>query len=128
MNYYYTDGKNQYGPYPIEELRPKINPNTLVWREGMANWMPASNVDELKKLFAPPVNRRNVPQQSSSRDYVLMVLAILGFLASLWVLTVGTYAFSTHSHIDEATPVHVLISLYLVVFTIVTIVKAIMRR
>ena len=34
----------------------KVTPNSLVWRQGMANWVAASNVPEINALFgaAPP--------------------------------------------------------------------------
>ena len=49
MQYYYShNGTDQLGPVSIDEFR-KLNlpPGTLVWRDGMANWMPASQVPEL---------------------------------------------------------------------------------
>ena len=58
--YYYTDGKERYGPFSLEELQLKnITPTTLVWKEGMADWMPASQLSELtvppaSNLFSTP--------------------------------------------------------------------------
>lgn len=50
--FYYTDGKERFGPLSTEELKAKnITPQTLVWKEGFADWMPAGNVDELTSLF-----------------------------------------------------------------------------
>ena len=45
MNWYYYDGAKQVGPISQEELlqayqRGSINGQSLVWREGMANWEP----------------------------------------------------------------------------------------
>jgi hypothetical protein len=60
--YYYTDGKERYGPFSLEELQLKnITPTTLVWKEGMADWMPASQLSELtvqtsSNLFSTPEN------------------------------------------------------------------------
>lgn len=54
------DGK-QAGPFPIAQLTQMAQANqlqrsTLVWKEGMANWLNAGDVAELKSLFAsmPP--------------------------------------------------------------------------
>ncbi|MEQ8821663.1 MAG: SPFH domain-containing protein [Sumerlaeia bacterium] len=51
----------QAGPFNMEELKAKtqggaITRETLVWKEGMANWTKAGDVEELKVLFAsvPP--------------------------------------------------------------------------
>lgn len=50
--YYYADGDNHYGPYSIEELKKfRIFPETLVWHEGLSDWMPASQVQELNHLI-----------------------------------------------------------------------------
>lgn len=60
--YYYTDGKERYGPYTLDELKSKsLSHDTLVWKEGLVDWMPARNIAELESLFAsasgfpPPV-------------------------------------------------------------------------
>jgi hypothetical protein len=55
-----VDGK-QSGPHPMDELRQRasagaLTPETLVWKQGMGAWTPASQVDELASLFSagPP--------------------------------------------------------------------------
>jgi hypothetical protein len=56
MQYYYVNqASQQVGPVDIEELKKAgATPQTLVWKEGMKEWLPASTVAELKHLFAPP--------------------------------------------------------------------------
>jgi len=49
MVWYYLDGQEQIGPVTAEELRALeaegvVKPNTLVWREGMAQWERWANV------------------------------------------------------------------------------------
>lgn len=58
MNYFIIVNDAQQGPYTIEELRSRhIDASTLVWAEGMAQWTPAWQVEELKTLFnAAPDN------------------------------------------------------------------------
>lgn len=53
-NYFYlNEQREQKGPCSSEELlQHGIQPNTLVWKNGMADWMPAGEVEELKGLFA----------------------------------------------------------------------------
>ena len=51
-------GGKQYGPYNLEQCRQmvasgQLTPQTLVWKNGMAAWAPAEQVEELKTLFAP---------------------------------------------------------------------------
>ena len=60
--YYYTDGKERFGPFTLEELAAKnISRDTMVWMEGLTDWIPAGNLTELQSLFSaggpqvPPV-------------------------------------------------------------------------
>lgn len=47
------DGQ-QKGPLSIEQLKAEsIAPETMVWRQGMINWQPASTVPDLKVIFQP---------------------------------------------------------------------------
>ncbi|GAA5496517.1 hypothetical protein Rhal01_02701 [Rubritalea halochordaticola] len=54
-NWYYSKDNQQHGPIGAEELKAKLGSelpaDTLVWREGMANWSPARSVTELN--FTP---------------------------------------------------------------------------
>lgn len=55
--YFYTDGKQRFGPFTFEELsRQNIGEDTLVWREGMEGWTPLKEVGELAGLFPPEVS------------------------------------------------------------------------
>lgn len=50
--YYYTDGKERYGPFTLEQLRERnLTIETLVWKEGMSDWQPAKNLSDLNSLF-----------------------------------------------------------------------------
>jgi hypothetical protein len=44
----------QQGPFDQNAMRSLqgFTPTTLVWRQGMAGWMPAKDVPELAQLFA----------------------------------------------------------------------------
>ena len=55
MTYYIGDAGRQTGPFTIDQLRAMhLTPETLVWREGMAQWQPARTIPELQ-LFASGV-------------------------------------------------------------------------
>ena len=64
MNWHYVEQGQQVGPVSEEQFaglvrNGKINPDTLVWHEGMANWLPFGQVEsDLKSggpADAPPV-------------------------------------------------------------------------
>ena len=51
--YFIANEGVQEGPFELAELASKrLLPSTLVWREGMARWMPADSVDEVRALIA----------------------------------------------------------------------------
>lgn len=55
--YFYTDGKEKYGPYSEEELKNEnISRSTKVWCYGMDKWTELSQVPNLKGIisFIPP--------------------------------------------------------------------------
>lgn len=71
MNTYYLhNGNESSGPFGLEELKSKkITKATPVWREGMADWKKAGEVDELKSLFAvipPPLKSFSAPPNTST--------------------------------------------------------------
>jgi len=50
--YYYLTGKDQNGPFSIEELKSKkLSIETLIWTEGMSNWEKIKDVPDLFELF-----------------------------------------------------------------------------
>lgn len=55
MKYFIIENEQQTGPFTLEELQQKgIKSDTLVWAEGMADWTPAWQVEELKALLFGP--------------------------------------------------------------------------
>lgn len=60
--YYIVDNGVQAGPYELNNIREmiengKVTKETLVWKNGMVDWSPASSVDEINILFPniPPI-------------------------------------------------------------------------
>ena len=56
ISYYFTDKANkQVGPLSLDELKQQgIMRETLVWREGMPNWVQAKDIPELHECIASP--------------------------------------------------------------------------
>ena len=55
--YYYAVNGNQYGPVSIHQLAAmaqngQISVYTSIWREGLASWMAAGQLPELRSIFA----------------------------------------------------------------------------
>jgi len=60
--YYYTDGKERYGPFSLDQLRERnIGKETLVWKEGMPDWVAAKNLNDLQSLFEGAAETMQAP-------------------------------------------------------------------
>jgi hypothetical protein len=62
--YHYTENGVTQGPYTAQQLKGladagKIQPQTLIWKEGLPQWVPASS---LKGLFASAVSAQPLPR------------------------------------------------------------------
>lgn len=54
MEFYYNHNDEVIGPLPLDKLpRGVINEETLVWCEGMADWLPAAEVPEMERILHP---------------------------------------------------------------------------
>ncbi|MDE6296861.1 MAG: GYF domain-containing protein [Muribaculaceae bacterium] len=52
MQYYIIVNGSQLGPYSIEELRYQgLTPESMVWREGLSEWVAASTLAELSAIL-----------------------------------------------------------------------------
>lgn len=55
MEYFLLVNGENLGPYSVEILKQEgITPNTLVWTQGMEEWVPAEQIPELQVLFTAP--------------------------------------------------------------------------
>jgi hypothetical protein len=72
--YYYAIGQNQFGPFTLDGLiKASVHLDTLIWHEGMSDWMPARNVPEVAAAIQagngnvtptpPPLSEYGFPQQ-----------------------------------------------------------------
>lgn len=71
-NWYYGENGEQRGPVEEHELRGmiaagKVNASTIVWREGMENWKPLSEIPEWsQQLVTPPSGTPAAPSPYQS--------------------------------------------------------------
>ncbi len=64
MQYYISNNGQQAGPFEVQDLIANgLNQSSLVWCEGMANWLLATQVPEVAQLFT------QVPQQPQPQPY-----------------------------------------------------------
>ena len=89
--YYLTPQNEQRGPVDASQLSTYgVNANTMVWTEGMPQWAPASQVQELRPFFAPvapqpapapqpayAAPQQSAPQTATQKPGNNMALAVL---------------------------------------------------
>ena len=52
MNYYYAKNEEKIGPLSLDELKKvDIKDDTLMWHEGLDDWVKAEDLKELKSFF-----------------------------------------------------------------------------
>ena len=70
--FYYLEGNEQKGPMGIDQLKTVgLKSETLVWTEGLDDWKPAKEVEELKILIMktpPPPTISSTPKQGSVEE------------------------------------------------------------
>lgn len=84
--YFYTDGKDKYGPFSKEELRyQNITRSTKIWCYGMDRWNELSKVPELidvlnsipPELILKPTNKKLIdvknPKPESNQEYLTTI-------------------------------------------------------
>ena len=138
MEYYYFLNGTQYGPVPVEEMVSRIDRSTLVWRQGMENWLPAGSLPELAPFFtqkAQPPQINNVKLRDFSKT--TKVFSIFGVIFSSIMLLISIVFISEpdrywssywdywHYGVDEGWEVfYFLLSVFLLVFSIITLAKS----
>jgi hypothetical protein len=66
MEYHYTDGVNNFGPFSLEQLKQQpINRNTQIWHTGLPAWKPAYEIPELASWFGAPQMQGPPPVQQT---------------------------------------------------------------
>lgn len=74
MKYYYYQSGEQKGPVDLDALKDaNINADTLIWHEGLPEWKPASEIEELHPILeqgreTPPVIAQPPRIQHESLD------------------------------------------------------------
>ena len=70
--YFYSNGKEKQGPFSFEELKNEnINKSTLIWYEGLEDWKPAGEIQELEEilqLIPPPIEHNESESNSASNE------------------------------------------------------------
>jgi len=87
--WYYQHGENRIGPVGEEMIRNLLlsqilNINSLVWKEGMSNWVPVHQTQLADGLPLPPPPLPGAKPTSPAKDRVIYVLLAV-FLGSIGI-------------------------------------------
>lgn len=99
-------GDRQEGPYNLQDLKQdiRVTPDTLVWKKGFKEWVPARAVVDLKPLFedkpeGKPLHQKPVNNSLKTdlgQDQVTLALQQDPYQFYLWLLVlllIFLYAF-----------------------------------
>ena len=92
--YYIASGKEHFGAFTISELQEKnINPNTLIWYEGLEQWTRADEIAELKSCIVsipvPPPTPIEIDRQSNKEKRNINILIQKRLLSKAGEKTLG---------------------------------------
>lgn len=78
MKYYIIYNNIQKGPFPKEKLLENgLLPKSLVWREGLSDWVEASTLEELQDLFVT---------KKESRPFKMLFHILIGILLAVVII------------------------------------------
>lgn len=91
--YFLHNGTSEEGPFTLEQLKERnIQPDTLIWFEGLQEWVAANTADDLKPLFSikpPPLKVATPPSMQyqyeeskprSKSKYIWTALSVLAIV------------------------------------------------
>ena len=78
MQYYFVDNNKSKGPFPKEKLLENgLTPKSLVWREGLSDWVEADTIEDLRDLFEIKKEKKSSNSLSSIITGLLLAIAII---------------------------------------------------
>jgi len=89
--YYFADGNEQKGPYSLEELKNnKISATTLIWREGLNDWIEAKRLKELEILFksTPPLLKEKDEKNITSKRRKILIAKELKLVGKIVFISI----------------------------------------
>jgi hypothetical protein len=104
--FYYLDGNEQKGPFGVDQLKSLcLKSDTLVWAEGLDDWKPVKEVEELKILMrrTPPPPKPQIsstPKQINIGPILLAGVIILGIIIAINIIP-GLSDFFTSSSMEK---------------------------
>ena len=88
MQYYYAKNEEKIGPLSLDELKKvDIKDDTLVWHEGLKDWVKAEELKELKSFFKTDVIG-NLKNESNGKKWGIRVGKFITFFTLFWIFII----------------------------------------
>lgn len=85
MQYYYAKNEEKIGPLSLDELKKvDIKDDTLVWYEGLDDWVKAGELKELKSLLKTEAGE-NLKNESNGNKWRIRVVKFIIFFTLFWI-------------------------------------------
>ncbi|GHT27265.1 hypothetical protein AGMMS4957_22450 [Bacteroidia bacterium] len=69
--FFYQNGNQKDGPFSSEQLKGKINKDTLIWYAEIEDWKPAQEIEELipiLQLSPPPISMNKIEKMDNQEN------------------------------------------------------------
>lgn len=95
--WHYLIGQQKLGPVPAETIvgmlcSGAVHPSTLVWRSGMAEWLPAGQVPEFANIVPPQMNVTISPSLGETNilglntaGFIIFIVLLLCCIPLCWL-------------------------------------------
>ena len=89
--YYYENKGQKVGPLSKAALKGKVSKDTLVWTDGLENWIAASQLPELNDLFQkePPPLPNSKPESTDKSESNDEIVGVKRYALLLFGFTIG---------------------------------------
>lgn len=140
-HYYFSDNNQQLGPFTLDELKVKrLKKSTLVWTDGLQDWITADTLDELKDFVIsepPPLPSRKTIEpdntvkiklttSNTSSDYTketeATVLGIVLLVLPIILKLLGVFTFESEESYNQGRAFIAIASLAIRIFVTVWVV------
>ena len=88
MQYYYAKNEEKIGPLSLDELKKvDIKDDTLVWHEGLDDWVKAEELKELNSFFKTDVIG-NLKNESNGKKWGIRIGKFITFFVLFWIFII----------------------------------------
>lgn len=105
MNYYYAKNEEKIGPLSLDELKKiELKKDTLVWHEGLDDWVKAEEVKELGVLFNEETKNnspKDFKRKLTKNQIIILINVLLLYLFFAFIsLPISRYSYDPFANFN----------------------------